>query len=81
MIVMFRFATPHQFLSKIEHKSVRLTLTFRQVSKLHTPLITKKYIFSIDRENKARSVHENDQHVQGWDPTKLNTMVYDRLAT
>ena len=57
----------------------------------HFKYITTRYfqnidIFSIDIPNTAISVHENDQHVQGWNPTtiypqKLNTMVHERLAT
>ena len=27
------------------------------------------YIFTTDRPAIARSVHENDQYVQGWNPT------------
>ena len=28
-------------------------------------------IFSIDRPTSARSVHKNDQYVQGWNPTTI----------
>ena len=43
-------------------------------------------IFSIYRATKSRSVHKNDQYVQGFNPNnyffrKLNTMVHARLAT
>ena len=37
----------------------------------HFYVTLNKDIFSIDRANKARSIHENDQRVQGWNPTTI----------
>ena len=64
------------------HGSLDLTLKL----KIAHSYVTKNIdIFIIYRATKARSVHKNDQHVLGWNPTtiffqKLNTMLYERVA-
>ena len=47
-----------------------LNLSQQKISnKVHFSVTQNEEIFIVYRSTKARSVHENDQHVQDWNPT------------
>ena len=71
--MLFRNRTPHLTLfSKIELNGALNILNISPKVKHSTLFINGgRYIFSIYIVAKAVSVHKNDQHVQGWNPTTI----------
>ena len=67
---MFRVGTPLPFLFRNWTQWCMTVLNLTPHFKYITTLCChNSYIIILDRPTRNRSVHKNDQHVQGWNPT------------
>ena len=84
MNILVRIEAPNQLFRKLNTVAHEIFNTYTTVHNSTLLCCQNIEIFIIYSATRSRSVHENDQHVQGWNPTtiyfqKLNTMMHDRL--